>query len=145
MRASLSGKLPNVISKLNELRVFLMSFNGLTGRFHDRIFGLKKLKVIDLEGNLISGNLSVRSGSLFKVLHKPGPQEILDERLRLRMAFDVAKGMNYLHKRNPLIVHQDLKSPNLPVDNNYTVKVADFGLSRLKTNTFLSSESVAGT
>nr|GEX49759.1 ribonuclease H-like domain, reverse transcriptase, RNA-dependent DNA polymerase [Tanacetum cinerariifolium] len=84
-------------------------------------------------------------GSLFKVLHKPDPQEILDERLRVRMAFDVAKGMNYLHKRNPLIVHQDLKSPNLLVDNNNTVKVADFGLSWLKTNTFLSSESVAGT
>nr|GEY01597.1 hypothetical protein [Tanacetum cinerariifolium] len=56
-----------------------------------------------------------------------------------------AKGMNYLHKRNPPIVHQNLKSPNLLVDNNYTVKVADFGLSQLKTNTFLSSESVAGT
>lgn len=31
--------------------------------------------------------------------------------------------MNYLHKRNPPIVHRDLKSPNLLVDKNYTVKV----------------------
>ena len=34
-----------------------------------------------------------------------------------------AKGMNYLHNRNPPIVHRDLKSPNLLVDKKYTVKV----------------------
>ncbi|XP_073272490.1 serine/threonine-protein kinase CTR1 [Primulina huaijiensis] len=84
-------------------------------------------------------------GSLYKLLHKPGAREALDEKRRLSMAFDVAKGMNYLHKRNPPIVHRDLKSPNLLVDKKYTVKVCDFGLSRLKANTFLSSKSAAGT
>ncbi|XP_050380367.1 serine/threonine-protein kinase CTR1 [Argentina anserina] len=82
-------------------------------------------------------------GSLYRLLHKPGP--VLDERRRLNMAHDVAKGMNYLHRRNPPIVHRDLKSPNLLVDKKYTVKVCDFGLSRLKANTFLSSKSAAGT
>ncbi|KAK9755482.1 hypothetical protein RND81_01G028700 [Saponaria officinalis] len=84
-------------------------------------------------------------GSLYRLLHKSGGREVLDERRRLSMAFDVAKGMNYLHKRNPPIVHRDLKSPNLLVDKKYTVKVCDFGLSRLKANTFLSSKSAAGT
>ncbi|XP_039160728.1 serine/threonine-protein kinase CTR1 [Eucalyptus grandis] len=84
-------------------------------------------------------------GSLYRLLHKPGAREILDERRRLNMALDVAKGMNYLHKRNPPIVHRDLKSPNLLVDKKYTVKVCDFGLSRLKPRTFLSSKSAAGT
>lgn len=37
--------------------------------------------------------------------------------------FGQAKGMNYLHRRNPPIVHRDLKSPNLLVDKKYTVKV----------------------
>ncbi|KAL3642663.1 copper transport protein ctr1 [Castilleja foliolosa] len=84
-------------------------------------------------------------GSLYRLLHKPGAKEALDERRRLSMAYDVAKGMNYLHKRKPPIVHRDLKSPNLLVDRKYTVKVCDFGLSRLKANTFLSSKSAAGT
>lgn len=61
------------------------------------------------------------------------------------MALDVAKGMNCLHTSAPTIVHRDLKSPNLLVDKNWTVKVCDFGLSRLKHSTFLSSKSTAGT
>ncbi|CAL5422217.1 unnamed protein product [Camellia sinensis] len=84
-------------------------------------------------------------GSLYRLLHNPGARESLDERRRLSMAYDVAKGMNYLHNCNPPIVHRDLKSPNLLVDKKYTVKVCDFGLSRLKANTFLSSKSAAGT
>ncbi|XP_038904015.1 serine/threonine-protein kinase CTR1-like [Benincasa hispida] len=83
-------------------------------------------------------------GSLYRLLHKSGVKDI-DETRRINMAFDVAKGMNYLHRRDPPIVHRDLKSPNLLVDKKYTVKVCDFGLSRLKARTFLSSKSAAGT
>lgn len=34
-----------------------------------------------------------------------------------------ARGINYLHHCNPIIVHRDLKTPNLLVDKNFTVKV----------------------
>ncbi|KAL2527844.1 Protein kinase superfamily protein [Forsythia ovata] len=84
-------------------------------------------------------------GSLYRLIHRPAAGEILDPRRRLRMALDVAKGINYLHRLTPPIVHWDLKSPNLLVDKNWTVKVCDFGLSRFKANTFISSKSVAGT
>ncbi|KAJ7958906.1 Protein kinase superfamily protein [Quillaja saponaria] len=84
-------------------------------------------------------------GSLYRVIHRPASGEILDQRKRLRMALDVAKGINYLHCLNPAIVHWDLKSPNLLVDKNWTIKVCDFGLSRFKVNTFMSSKPVAGT
>ncbi|KAK6116088.1 hypothetical protein DH2020_008357 [Rehmannia glutinosa] len=84
-------------------------------------------------------------GSLFRLIHRPAAGEMLDQRRRLRMALDVAKGINYLHRLTPPIVHWDLKSPNLLVDKNWTVKVCDFGLSRFKANTFISSKSVAGT
>ncbi|KAK4749129.1 hypothetical protein SAY87_026578 [Trapa incisa] len=82
-------------------------------------------------------------GSLYRLIHRPNNQ--LDERRRLRMALDAARGMNYLHSCNPVIVHRDLKSPNLLVDKNWVVKVCDFGLSRRKHSTFLSSRSTAGT
>ncbi|CAL4920870.1 unnamed protein product [Urochloa decumbens] len=93
-------------------------------------------------------NLSIVSeylprGSLYKILHRPNC--LIDEKRRIKMALDVAKGMNCLHTSVPTIVHRDLKSPNLLVDNNWNVKVCDFGLSRLKHNTFLSSKSTAGT
>ncbi|KAL5770736.1 hypothetical protein ACOSP7_014890 [Xanthoceras sorbifolium] len=82
-------------------------------------------------------------GSLFRILHRPQCQ--IDEKRRIKMALDVARGMNCLHTSTPTIVHRDLKSPNLLVDKNWNVKVCDFGLSRLKHNTFLSSKSTAGT
>ncbi|XP_030489676.2 serine/threonine-protein kinase CTR1 isoform X2 [Cannabis sativa] len=87
----------------------------------------------------------LKNGCLYKLLRRPDAGVILNERLRLNMAYDVAKGMNYLHQLQPPIVHRDLKSPNLLVDRNYTVKVCDFGLSRSKENTFLSSKTAAGT
>ncbi|CAH2067110.1 unnamed protein product [Thlaspi arvense] len=82
-------------------------------------------------------------GSLYRLIHRPNNQ--LDERRRLRMALDAARGMNYLHSCSPMIVHRDLKSPNLLVDKNWVVKVCDFGLSRMKNSTYLSSKSTAGT
>ncbi|KAF5467995.1 hypothetical protein F2P56_012193 [Juglans regia] len=82
-------------------------------------------------------------GSLYRLLHRPNSP--IDEKRRMRMARDVARGMNYLHTSHPPIVHRDLKSPNLLVDKNWVVKVSDFGLSRMKHHTFLSSKSTAGT
>lgn len=82
-------------------------------------------------------------GSLYRIIHRPQSQ--IDEKRRIKMALDVAKGMNCLHSSIPTIVHRDLKSPNLLVDEDWNVKVCDFGLSRLKHNTFLSSKSTAGT
>ncbi|KAI5575436.1 hypothetical protein BDE02_10G210600 [Populus trichocarpa] len=84
-------------------------------------------------------------GSLHKLLHLPDAALILNERRRLNMANDVAKGMNYLHQFRPPIIHRDLKSLNLLVDSAYKVKICDFGLSRSKAKTYISSTNAAGT
>ncbi|KAI3934701.1 hypothetical protein MKW92_003459 [Papaver armeniacum] len=82
-------------------------------------------------------------GSLYQLLRRNLPA--LDWKRRVLMALDIARGMNYLHCYNPPIVHRDLKSSNLLVDNNWNLKVGDFGLSRLKHATFLTTKNGQGT
>jgi serine/threonine protein kinase len=50
------------------------------------------------------------------------------------MSIDAARGMLYLHEREPKVIHRDLKSSNLLVDKDWNVKVADFGLSTIFDN-----------
>jgi len=45
-----------------------------------------------------------------------------------RFCIDSCKGMAYLHSRK--VIHRDLKTHNLLIDEYWNVKVADFGLSR---------------
>jgi len=78
-------------------------------------------------------------GSVFQMLHSgssaganpASPSGVpLPRVLAMRMLGDCARGMSYLHSCSPPIIHRDLKSQNLLVAPDFSVKVADFGLSR---------------
>lgn len=67
-------------------------------------------------------------GSVYDYLHKL--KGVFKLPSLLKVAIDVSKGMNYLHQNN--IIHRDLKAANLLMDENEVVKVADFGVARVK-------------
>ncbi len=146
-------------------------------------------------------------GSLFKLLRKGGDVP-LDGKLQRSIAVSVARGMAYLHTRDPPLLHlvrpcsttpmcvctrvrvcisclgggfpaflslpakqrppmpplhasytpiillnklnqlgrpstclQDLKSPNILIDDKWRIKIADFGLSRMQQNTYVSASA----
>ncbi|XP_010252249.1 PREDICTED: probable leucine-rich repeat receptor-like protein kinase At5g49770 isoform X2 [Nelumbo nucifera] len=60
----------------------------------------------------------------------------LDWARRLRVALGSARGLAYLHEHaNPSIIHRDIKSTNILLDDRLNAKVADFGLSKLMGDT----------
>ncbi|KAI8542811.1 hypothetical protein RHMOL_Rhmol08G0168400 [Rhododendron molle] len=46
----------------------------------------------------------------------------------MKIATETASALSYLHASN--VIHRDVKTTNILLDNNFCVKVADFGLSR---------------
>ncbi|XP_060669330.1 LEAF RUST 10 DISEASE-RESISTANCE LOCUS RECEPTOR-LIKE PROTEIN KINASE-like 1.1 isoform X3 [Ziziphus jujuba] len=75
----------------------------------------------------------IPNGTVADHLHgeqaKPG---LLPWSIRMSIAIETATALAYLHASE--IVHRDVKTNNILLDNNFTVKVADFGLSRLFPN-----------
>lgn len=51
-------------------------------------------------------------------------------RLRFKLVSGIVRGMVYLHHRK--LVHRDLNTKNILLDDHYGVKISDFGLSRPK-------------
>ena len=93
-----------------------------------------------------------KGGTLFDLLHKKKNIDI-PWNIRLKILIDISKAMNFLHTNNPQIIHYDLKSLNILMtddirencdNNNVTIKINDFGLSKIIDKEKIEREDLQG-
>lgn len=82
-------------------------------------------------------------GSLYSLIHSKTQKTKLHWKRRLKMLRDICRGLMCMHRLK--IVHRDLKSANCLVNKYWTVKICDFGLSRVMSDSAKNDNSSAGT
>ncbi|PWA69428.1 protein kinase-like domain, Phloem protein 2-like protein [Artemisia annua] len=136
--------------KQGEVAGFFTEVEMLTKCKHPNIVSLLGFCEEGSERILVYEHVS--NGSLSDYFEKINNTKRLSWAQRLQICLDIAQGLDYLHsntEEKPMIIHRDIKSDNILLDNNWVAKIADFGLSKLrpanqKANT-INTGTIAGT
>ncbi|PIA31553.1 hypothetical protein AQUCO_04900093v1, partial [Aquilegia coerulea] len=99
---------------------------------HGNLVRLEGFSIDPEDGNCYLVYEYVENGSLHSWLHKERlNMKKLDWKTRLRIAIDVANGLQYIHEHTrPKVVHKDIKTSNILLDGNMRAKIANFGLAK---------------
>eukprot|EP01119_Soliformovum_irregulare_P006174 TRINITY_DN1796_c0_g2_i1.p1 TRINITY_DN1796_c0_g2~~TRINITY_DN1796_c0_g2_i1.p1 ORF type:complete len:1144 (-),score=335.54 TRINITY_DN1796_c0_g2_i1:51-3482(-) len=152
-----SGEVLKGVWRGRDVAMKRMAFgqNQMTGKFMDDFFYEIKIMSTLEHKNVLKflGTSITHSGEVFLVTEYMehgsikdllSNTENVDWKLKIRLAIDAARGMQYLHSCQPPIIHRDLKSSNLLIDKRWRCKIADFGISRIKPTT-TQSMTLVGT
>lgn len=97
---------------------------------HGNLVKLEGFCIDSEEANCFLVYEFVENGSLYSYLHE-NKNPKLSWKTRLRIAIDVANGLQYIHEHTrPRVVHKDIKSANILLDANMRAKIANFGLAK---------------
>ncbi|KAJ3695097.1 hypothetical protein LUZ60_000474 [Juncus effusus] len=137
-------KLSSQAALQHVVKQFLAEANNLT-QVHHR--NLVSLAGYCRDGNYVALIYEFMSnGSLHDHLRgKPGIARPMSWAERVRIALEAAQGLHYLHTgRN--MVHRDVKSSNILLGKKMEAKVADFGLSKISSESgFMQTKTLCGT
>ncbi|KAI9076691.1 hypothetical protein K1719_041331 [Acacia pycnantha] len=119
----------------------------------DTVGSIRHRNLVTLHGYALTpnGNLLfydyMENGSLWDLLHGSLKKVKLDWETRLRVAVGAAEGLAYLHHDcNPRIIHRDIKSSNILLDENFEPHISDFGIAKsISTTRTHASTFVLGT
>ncbi|KAJ0467430.1 putative protein kinase RLK-Pelle-CrRLK1L-1 family [Helianthus annuus] len=133
-KLTISGQQYNVAVKRLDpnggqgVREFFMEIQMLSCYTHENLVSL--LGFCEESGESILVYELAKNGSLDKYLD--------DEKLswvqRLKISLGAARGFNYLHNdvgSQHRVLHRDIKSSNILLDENWEAKISDFGLSKI--------------
>ncbi|XP_058746812.1 lysM domain receptor-like kinase 3 [Vicia villosa] len=114
--------------KIQATREFLAELKVLTSVHH---WNLVHLIGYCVEGFLFLVYEYMDNGNLSQHLHN-SEREPIPWSTRMQIALDVARGLEYIHDHSvPVYIHRDIKSDNILLNENFTGKIADFGLTKL--------------
>uniref|UniRef100_M4BA17 Protein kinase domain-containing protein n=1 Tax=Hyaloperonospora arabidopsidis (strain Emoy2) TaxID=559515 RepID=M4BA17_HYAAE len=121
--------------KLSQIRMFIREIALMGSLKHERIVEFIGVAWDSLR-NLSAVTEYMERGDLRDVLHSSkrhgsnADDGLTWRGLKLTIALHIAEGLAYMHSLSPKVIHRDLKSKNVLLNDAYEAKLSDFGVSR---------------
>lgn len=96
---------------------------------HPRLVNLLGFSSDSLNDNKLIVVEFMPNGSLYEILHSSSTSRPPGWTRRVRFAVQIAKAVQVLHSANPPVIHRDIKSSNVLIDEKGNARLGDFGLA----------------